>query len=126
MLGRSHRAAAPKARITEVIDRSHRMLGLPADWKLAVVPGSDTGAVEMALWSLLGPNPVDVLSFETFSTTWAADIVKHLKLPNTRVLDAEFGALPDLHGIAVFLASDASAYITGQCFAVDGGILAAL
>lgn len=96
MLGRSHRAAAPKARITAVIDRSHRLLGMPADWRLAVVPGSDTGAVEMAMWSLLGPRPVDVLSFETFSTTWAVDITKHLRLENARVLAAEFGAIPDL------------------------------
>ena len=96
MLGRSHRAAAPKARITGVIDRSHRLLGIPTDWRLAVVPGSDTGAVEMARWSLLGPRPVDVLSFETFSATWAQDIVKQLKLEGARVLSAPFGALPDL------------------------------
>jgi len=96
MLGRSHRAPAPKQRLTEVIDLSHQLLEMPADWRVAIVPGSDTGAVEMAMWSLLGPLPVDVLSFETFSTTWAVDAVKQLKLPNTRVLDAPFGELPDL------------------------------
>jgi phosphoserine aminotransferase len=99
MLGRSHRASAPKARITEVIDRSKALLGMPADWVLAVVPGSDTGAVEMALWSLLGQRPVDVLSFETFSTTWAQDITRQLKLKDARVLEAGFGELPDLASI---------------------------
>jgi phosphoserine aminotransferase len=96
MLGRSHRAAAPKARITEVIDQSRRLLGMPAQWRLAVVPGSDTGAVEMAMWSLLGPRPVDILSFETFSATWAVDVVKQFRLEGARVLEAPFGALPDL------------------------------
>ena len=99
MLGRSHRAAAPLARIAEVIDRSAAMLGLPEGWKLAVVPASDTGAVEMALWSLLGPRPVDILAFETFSETWATDIVAHLKLANARVLTAAYGALPDLAAV---------------------------
>ncbi len=99
MLGRSHRAAAPKARITAVIDRSKALLGMPQDWVLAVVPGSDTGAVEMALWSLLGPLPVDILSFETFSAIWAADIVKQLRLPHARVLSADFGDLPDLAAV---------------------------
>lgn len=96
MLGRSHRAAAPKAKIEAVIDRSKALLGMPEDWVLAVVPASDTGAVEMAMWSLLGPRPVDVLSFETFSTTWAVDITKQLRLADVQVLAAEFGQLPDL------------------------------
>lgn len=96
MLGRSHRAASPKARITAVIDRSAALLGMPKNWVLAVVPGSDTGAVEMALWSLLGPRSVDILSFETFSATWATDIVKQLRLANARVLSADFGAIPDI------------------------------
>ena len=97
MLGRSHRAAPLKAKIEAVIDRSKAVLGMPSDWVLAVVPGSDTGAVEMAMWSLLGPRPVDVLSFETFSTTWATDIAKQLKLADARILSAEFGALPDVN-----------------------------
>ncbi len=95
MLGRSHRAAAPKALLAEVIDRSKALLGLPADWRVAIVPGSDTGAVEMAMWSLLGPRPVDILSFETFSTTWAVDATKQLRLDAT-VLSAPFGQIPDL------------------------------
>ncbi len=99
MLGRSHRAAAPKARITDVINHSKRLLGMPDGWRLAVVPGSDTGAVEMAMWSLLGPRPVDILSFETFSTTWANDVVKQLRLQDARVLEAPFGALPDLASV---------------------------
>jgi phosphoserine aminotransferase len=98
-LGRSHRAAGPKARIIEVIERSRSVLGMPADWVLGVVPGSDTGAIEMALWSMLGPRPVDILAFETFSRTWANDVVKQLRLPDARVLDAPYGRLPDLSAI---------------------------
>src|SRR5271168_5516668 len=77
LLGRSHRAAAPKARLLEVITRSRAILGIPTDWRLGIVPASDTGAMEMALWSLLGARPVDILAFESFSQTWAADVVKH-------------------------------------------------
>lgn len=95
-LGRSHRAKHPKAKLAEVIDRSRALLGMPADWRLGIVPASDTGAVEMALWSLLGPRPVDILAFESFSQTWADDIAKQLRLPNARVLKADYGALPDL------------------------------
>ena len=95
-LGRSHRAAGPKARLLEVIERSRAILGLPADWVLGIVPGSDTGAIEMAMWSLLGAKPVDILAFESFSEAWATDIVKQLKLPGARVLSAPYGALPDL------------------------------
>ncbi len=98
-LGRSHRAAGPKARIAEVIERSRRVLGLPDDWRLGVVPGSDTGAVEMAMWSLLGPRGVDILAFESFSEAWATDIVKQLKLPDARVLAAPYGRLPDLNQV---------------------------
>ncbi len=96
LLGRSHRAAGPKARLAEVIARSRMMLGLPADWRLGIVPASDTGAVEMALWSLLGARGVDVLAFESFGEGWATDVVKQLKLPEARVLAAEYGQLPDL------------------------------
>jgi phosphoserine aminotransferase len=96
LLGRSHRAASPKARIAEVIDRSAAMLGMPADWRLGVVPASDTGAVEMALWSLLGARPVDILAYESFSEAWATDVVKQLKLRDARVLTAPYGRLPDL------------------------------
>ncbi len=95
-LGRSHRAAAPKARLNEVIIRSRAILGMPADWRLGIVPASDTGAVEMALWSLLGARPVDILAHESFSAGWANDIVKQLKLDDARVLTAPYGRLPDL------------------------------
>src|SRR5271168_4048771 len=88
MLGRSHRASEPKARLAEVIERSRAILGVPADWRLGIVPASDTGAVEMALWSLLGARPVDVLAFESFSEGWANDVVKQLKLKDARVLAA--------------------------------------
>ena len=98
-LGRSHRAAAPKARLAEVIDRSAALLGVPDGWRVAIVPGSDTGAVEMALWSLLGARPVDVLAWENFGKTWASDIVGHLKIPGARVLDAPYGRLPDLSAV---------------------------
>ncbi len=96
LLGRSHRAKHPKARLAEVIERSRRVLGLPADWRLGIVPASDTGAVELALWSLLGARPVDVLAFENFSATWATDVVKQLRLTDARVLKAPYGRLPDL------------------------------
>ncbi len=95
LLARSHRAAAPKARLAEVIERSRAILGMPADWRLGIVPGSDTGAIEMAIWSLLGPRPVDVLAFESFSEAWATDIATQLQLPNARILAAPYGQLPD-------------------------------
>src|SRR5579875_2840093 len=96
LLARSHRAASPKARIAEVIERSRAVLGMPADWKLGIVPASDTGAVEMALWSLLGARGVDVLAFESFSEGWATDVVRQLRLADARVLAAPYGRLPDL------------------------------
>ena len=99
LLGRNHRAAETKARITEVIDRSRALLGMPTDWRLGVVPASDTGAMEIALWSLLGPRPVDILTFESFGTGWATDILRQLKLPNARVLPADYGDLPDLAAV---------------------------
>jgi phosphoserine aminotransferase len=99
LLGRNHRAAETKARITEVIDRSRALLGMPADWRLGVVPASDTGAMEIALWSLLGPRPVDVLTFESFGAGWATDILRQLKLSSARVLSADYGDLPDLAAV---------------------------
>jgi phosphoserine aminotransferase len=98
-LGRSHRAKAPKAALNEVITRSRAILGMPADWRLGIVPASDTGAVEMALWSLLGPRPVDVLAFEAFGKDWASDVVKELKVAGARTLSAPFGKLPDLGAV---------------------------
>jgi phosphoserine aminotransferase len=99
LLGRSHRAKGPKARLAEVIDRSRAILGMPAGWRLGIVPASDTGAVEMALWSLLGARPVDVLAFESFSEAWATDVVKQLKLKDAQVLSAPYGRLPDLAAV---------------------------
>jgi phosphoserine aminotransferase len=99
LLGRSHRAATPKAKLAEVITLSKAILGMPADWRLGIVPASDTGAVEMALWSLLGARGVDVLVWESFSKDWATDILKQLKLADARVLDAPYGKLPDLGAV---------------------------
>ena len=95
-LGQSHRSAVGKAKLLEVIERSHALLGLPADYRLAVVPGSDTGALEMAIWSMRGARGVDVLAWENFGKTWAVDAEKHLTLENLRLLEAPYGALPDL------------------------------
>ncbi|WP_198376477.1 phosphoserine transaminase [Neoroseomonas rubea] len=96
MLGRSHRAKDPKARLAEAIDRSKAILGMPADWRLGIVPASDTGAVEMAMWSMLGARGVDVLAWESFSKDWATDALKQLKLRDARVIEAPYGRLPDL------------------------------
>lgn len=98
-LGISHRAKAGKAKLAEVIERSKTLLQMPADWRLAIVPGSDTGAVEMALWSLLGPRGVTVLAFEAFGKDWASDIIKQLRVKDTTTLDAPYGALPDLNNV---------------------------
>jgi phosphoserine aminotransferase len=98
-LGRSHRAKGPKAKLAEVITRSAKMLGMPEGWRLGIVPASDTGAVEMALWSMLGARPVDVLVHESFSEAWATDVLKQLKLPDARVLKAPYGRLPELSEI---------------------------
>ena len=95
-LGRSHRAALGRAKLQEVIERSRQVLGVPNDYRLAVVPASDTGAVEMCLWSLLGARGVDVFAWESFSQAWVPDITKHLQLEATRVFGADFGQLPDL------------------------------
>jgi phosphoserine aminotransferase len=99
MLGRSHRAKQPKGRLAEVIERSRAMLRMPADWQLGIVPASDTGAVEMALWSLLGARPVDIIVFESFGQGWATDVVKQLRLADARVLSAPYGKLPDLASV---------------------------
>ncbi len=96
LVGRSHRAAAPKARLKEVIARSKALLGAPEDYRLAIVPGSDSGAVEMALWSMLGARGVDVLAWESFGKGWAKDITGQLRLNDARLLEADYGSLPDL------------------------------
>ena len=94
-LGRSHRAKLPKQRLKDAIDRSHRLLGLPDDWKLGIVPGSDTGAFEIALWSLIGSRPVDALVWESFSSDWAKDL-RALGVADLNVIEADYGELPDL------------------------------
>ena len=98
-LGRSHRAAGPKAQLRQAIDRTARLLGVPEGYRLGIVPGSDTGAIEMAMWSLLGPRPVDVLVWESFGKAWAADALGQLKLADCRVIEAGYGALPDLTAV---------------------------
>jgi len=95
-LGRSHRAGIGKERLKAVIDRSKALLGMPEGYVLGIVPGSDTGAVEMAMWSLLGQRPVDVLAWESFGSGWVTDITNQLKLDDVRVIEAPYGALPDL------------------------------
>ena len=96
LVGRSHRSKPGKARIAQVLDKSRALLGLPDDYRIGIVPASDTGAVEMALWSLLGARGVDLLSWESFGAGWVTDVVKQLKLEDTRTLTADYGALPDL------------------------------
>jgi len=95
-LGRSHRSKAGKAKLAAAIDRTRALLGVPDDYRIGIVPGSDTGAVEMALWSLLGARGVDMLAWESFGAGWVTDVAKQLKLDDVRVLDAPYGALPDL------------------------------
>jgi phosphoserine aminotransferase len=100
LLGRSHRSKPGKARLQEVIDRTRRVLGVPADYRIGIVPASDTGAVEMALWSLLGARGVDMLAWESFGAGWVTDVVKQLKLADARTLEAPYGKLPDLSQVS--------------------------
>jgi len=99
LVGRSHRAKEGKARLQEVIDRTRAMLGIPAEYRIGIVPASDTGAIEMALWSLLGARGVDLLSWESFGEGWVTDVTKQLKLSDVRVLRADYGKLPDLRQV---------------------------
>jgi phosphoserine aminotransferase len=95
-VGRSHRSKPGKAKLAKVIEQSREVLGVPDDYKIGIVPASDTGAVEMALWSLLGERGLDVLVWESFGAGWASDITKQLALEDVRVLKAEYGGIPDL------------------------------
>jgi phosphoserine aminotransferase len=95
-LGRSHRAGVSKTQLKDVIETHRAILGIPADYKIGIVAASDTGAVEMALWSLLGPRPVDVFAWESFSRDWLVDVTKELKIKDAQAYDAKFGELPDL------------------------------
>ena len=94
-LGRSHRSALGKARLQKAIEDTARLLGLPEGYKIGIVPGSDTGAMEMAMWSLLGQRPVDLFSWESFGAGWVTDVVKQLKLEDARSFVAGYGELPD-------------------------------
>jgi phosphoserine aminotransferase len=95
-LGRSHRSKPGKAKLKRAIELTREVLEVPADYKIGIVPASDTGAVEMALWSLLGPRPVTLLAWESFGEGWVTDVVKELKLKDVTTLKAGYGALPDL------------------------------
>ncbi len=95
-LGRSHRSKPGKAKLADAITRTATLLGMPRDYRLAIVPASDTGAVEMALWSLLGARGIDILAWESFGSGWVNDVTKQLKLKDVRVFESGYGALPDL------------------------------
>ena len=98
-LGRSHRARVGKGKLKDVIERSRAILGIPDDYLIGIVPASDTGAVEMALWSLLGARGVDMLAWESFGSEWVSDVIKQLKLDDVRQITADYGQLPDLDQI---------------------------
>ncbi|OPY88104.1 MAG: Phosphoserine aminotransferase [Smithella sp. PtaU1.Bin162] len=97
-VGRSHRSALGKERLAKAINETKRILNIPADYLVGIMPASDTGAFEAAMWSLLGPKPVTVLVWESFSEGWATDVAKQLKL-NPKILKADYGKLPDLNSI---------------------------
>ncbi|WP_298429200.1 phosphoserine transaminase [uncultured Jannaschia sp.] len=97
-LGRSHRASVGKAKLKAAIDRTHTLLGLPDDYRVGIVPASDTGAYEMAMWTMLGQRPVTMMAWESFGTGWVTDAVKQLNLDAT-VMEAPYGALPDLGAV---------------------------
>ncbi|MEM1381376.1 MAG: phosphoserine transaminase [Pseudomonadota bacterium] len=98
-LGRSHRSSIGKARLAEAIDRTRAVLEVPEDYRIGIVPASDTGAVELAMWNLLGPRPVTVAAWESFGLDWLKDVTGQLKLETT-TLTADYGALPDLSGVS--------------------------
>jgi len=98
-LGRSHRAKIGKTKLQYAIDVTREILQVPADWRIGIVPASDTGAVEMALWSLLGQRGVDMVAWESFGSGWVTDVVKQLKLQDVRKFEADYGKLPDLSQI---------------------------
>jgi phosphoserine aminotransferase len=98
-LGRSHRSKPGKAKLAQAIDLTREVLQVPADFHIGIVPASDTGAVEMAMWSLLGARGVDMLAWESFGSGWITDAVKQLKLQDVRLLEADYGDLPDLREI---------------------------
>ena len=95
-VGRSHRAKPGKAKLADAIAKTRSILGVPDDYRIGIVPGSDTGAFEMAMWSLLGARPVDIFAWESFGSGWVTDAVKQLALDNLHVMEADYGDLPDL------------------------------
>jgi len=99
LLGRSHRSRVGLARLVEIVERSRALLQMPADYRLGIVPASDTGAVEMALGSLFGARGVDLLCWENFGEGWVTDVTRQLKLPDVRLLQAHYGQLPDLAAV---------------------------
>src|SRR6056300_335832 len=99
VLGRSHRSKPGKAKLLEAIDRTRSVLGVPDDYHIGIVPASDTGAYEMAMWSLLGARGVDILGWESFGKGWISDAVKQLKLDDVRVMEGDYGHLPDLSAV---------------------------
>jgi phosphoserine aminotransferase len=98
-LGRSHRAKIGKTKLENAIALTREVLQVPTDYRIGIVPASDTGAVEMALWSLLGERGVDMLAWESFGAGWVTDVVKQLKLPDVRLFEAPYGELPDLAAV---------------------------
>tara|TARA_B100000963_G_C22624391_1_gene671589 strand:- start:1059 stop:2222 length:1164 start_codon:yes stop_codon:yes gene_type:complete len=96
ILGRSHRSKIALNRINEVVELTREILKIPQNYKIAVVPASDTGAIEMVLWSLLGKIPIDILAWESFGKDWVKDVIEQLKIPSVRVLSEEYGKIPDL------------------------------
>ena len=98
-VGRSHRAKIGKSKLKTAIDKTREVLGVPDDYRIGIVPASDTGAVEMALWSLLGARGVDMVAWESFGAGWVTDVVKQLKLEDARTIKAPYGQLPDLSSI---------------------------
>ena len=96
LVGRSHRSKPGAARLKAAIDETRAVLGVPADYRIGIVAGSDTGAVEMMLWHVLGARPVDMVAWESFGEGWVTDVVKQLKLKDARVIKSDYGKLPDL------------------------------
>src|SRR5438094_1496142 len=96
VLGRSHRSKIGKAKLKRAIDLTRELLEVPPDHRIGIVPGSDTGAVEMAMWSLLGERPVTMLAWESFGEGWVSDVAKELKLKDVKILKSAYGELPDL------------------------------
>src|SRR3954452_18358430 len=99
-LGRSHRAKGGKAKLKRAIEETRAVLEVPADYLIGIVPASDTGAVEMAMWSMLGPLPVTMIAWESFGEGWVTDVAKQLKLKDVALIKAPYGALPDLSNVS--------------------------